>query len=108
MFDVRQEKGSPFFTGIFQGPDGKSKEFSTKSVVRSVAQTIVMCWVLLSLAAKNRIMTKRQYMEVAKMLYYTATGIKIPNVTVREGSKIFLDESCQKKEETARSRQTAT
>ena len=104
MFDVRQENGSPFFTGIFQGPDGKNREYSTKSVIRSVAQQIVMCWMLLSLAARNRIMTKRQYMEVAKTLYYIATGTKIPNITVREAAKLFVNESGQKDDETLKSR----
>jgi integrase len=104
MFEVRQEHGSPFFTGVFPGPDGKQKEFSTKSLVRSVAQRIVMCWLLLSLAAHNRIMTKRQFMAVAKTLYYMATGIKIPNVTVREGAKLFLDASGQKEKETYKNR----
>jgi hypothetical protein len=104
MIDVRQEKGSPFFTGIFEGPDGKSKEFSTKSVFRSVARYIVMTWVILSLAAQSRILTKRQYFDVAKKLYHIATGIKIPNVTVREGSKVFLGESGGLEPETLRSR----
>ena len=105
MIDIRQENGSPFFTGIFEGPDGKSKEFSTKSVIRAVAQRIAMCWVLLSLAAQNRILTKRQFMEVAKVLYHIATGIKIPNVTAREASKLFLDASSEKEAETLKSRQ---
>jgi hypothetical protein len=65
-----------------------------------------MCWVLLSLAAQSRILTKRQYMDVAKKLYHIATGIKIPNVTVREGSKIFLDEPSGLDDETLRSRRT--
>ena len=107
MFEVRQENGSPFFTGIFQAPDGKNREYSTKSVIRSVAQQIVMCWVLLSLAARNRIMTKRQYMEVAKTLYYIATGTKIPNITVREAVKLFMNESGQKDDETVKSRRYA-
>jgi hypothetical protein len=105
MFDIRQEKGSSFYTGIFDGPDGKSREFSTKSVISSVARHIVICWVLLSLAAQNRILTKRQFMDVAKKLYHIATGVKIPNVTVREGAKIFLDASSQKEKETYKSRQ---
>lgn len=104
MFDVRQENGSPFFTGIFQGPDGKTREFSTKSVFHSVAQQIVICWVILSLAARNRILTKRQFMDVAKTLYYVATGTKIPNITVREGIRVFVNESGNTKDETLKSR----
>ena len=78
MFDIRQEKDSPFYTGIFEGPDGKRREFSTKSVISSVARHIVICWVLLSLAAQNRILTKRQFMDVAKKLYLLQRVSKFP------------------------------